>query len=74
MAVEDMKEIPESQLKTLRTKARGAGVKQRAIDAFCKYCIYDAGAEGGWRQQVGACAAKDCPLYQLRPVSTGAKR
>ena len=42
-----------------------------AINAFCKGCLYDPGEPGNWRQQVGACAATDCPLFLLRPVSSG---
>lgn len=40
-----------------------------AINAFCRYCIHDPGAEGNWRQQVTACTSPDCPLYELRPQS-----
>lgn len=44
-----------------------------AINAFCKMCIYDKGAEGTWRQQVEACTAKTCPLFQFRPLPAPAK-
>ena len=40
-----------------------------AIDAFCKQCIYDPiGGSGTWRQQVEACTAVKCPLYDFRPL------
>lgn len=43
-----------------------------AIDAFCKSCIFDPrGGGGSWRQQVEACTAPECPLYPVRPVSSG---
>lgn len=42
------------------------------INAKCRECIYDpvAGA-GNWRQQVGACTSTKCPLWPVRPVSSG---
>lgn len=45
------------------------GSRKSAIDAFCRYCLYDPGAAGTWRQQVDACTALDCPLYSFRPRS-----
>jgi len=43
------------------------------VNAKCVECIYDpfAGA-GTWRQQVEACTAVTCPLYQIRPLSDSA--
>ena len=41
----------------------------KAIHAFCKECIYDPKSEGTWRQQVEACPATNCPLYEFRPIS-----
>ena len=41
-----------------------------AINAMCKFCIYDPiGGRGTWRQQVEACTAPSCPLYAGRPKS-----
>lgn len=40
-----------------------------AINAFCKGCIYDKTQPGTWRQQVEACTAPKCALFQFRPVS-----
>lgn len=41
-----------------------------AINAMCKECIYDQiGGNGTWRQQVEACPAHSCPLYDYRPKS-----
>lgn len=40
-----------------------------AINAKCKECIYDPiGGQGTWRQQVEACTALGCSLYELRPL------
>jgi hypothetical protein len=46
---------------------------RNAIDEMCKSCIYDPGAEGGWREQVTDCDCSECPLYEVRPgvTSTG---
>jgi hypothetical protein len=42
-----------------------------AINAKCKDCIYDPlSGLGNWRQQVGACTAKTCPLWPVRPLSS----
>ena len=42
-----------------------------SIDAYCRWCIWDAGSGGGtWRQQVTDCTAADCPLYPVRPRSS----
>lgn len=44
---------------------------RKAIDDFCRSCIYDSiGGQGTWRQQVEACTSRKCPLYPVRPVST----
>ena len=40
------------------------------IDAKCIECIYDPKLPGNWRQQVGACAIRGCPLWEVRPKST----
>ena len=41
-----------------------------AIDAMCKSCIYDPIASlGTLRQQVEACTASNCPLFEYRPIS-----
>lgn len=44
-----------------------------AINAKCKECIYDPlSGLGNWRQQVTGCTAKACPLWTVRPLSSGA--
>lgn len=44
---------------------------RKAINDFCKGCIYDPiGGNGTWRQQVEACTSRKCPLFPVRPVST----
>lgn len=40
---------------------------RKAINDMCSACIYDPEAEGTWRQQVGDCTSKGCPLYPYRP-------
>jgi len=43
---------------------------RKAINDMCKACIYDeTSGTGNWRQQVTACTAPSCPLYDVRPVS-----
>lgn len=45
------------------------------INAFCISCIYEEGGGGGnWREQVEACTAPKCPLFPVRPVSSGTGR
>jgi hypothetical protein len=45
---------------------------RKAINAKCKDCIYDPlSGLGHWRQQVEACTAKSCPLWPVRPLSSG---
>jgi len=43
---------------------------REAINAKCKWCIYDDKAEGTWRKQVELCTCTDCPLHTYRPVTT----
>ena len=53
--------------------AKKGGLRAR-IDAKCIECIYDPlGGGGNWRQQVEACTAPDCPLYPVRPISSGSQ-
>lgn len=42
---------------------------RKAIDKNCKNCIYDPGAAGTWHQQVTLCSARECPFYDLRPIT-----
>jgi hypothetical protein len=46
---------------------------RKAINAMCRACIYDQRGSGTWRQQVEECTDRNCPLYPLRPVSSGGK-
>ena len=48
--------------------------RQKAIDAFCKACIYDDSLNGTWRQQVDKCSYSPCELYEVRPRSLGDRR
>lgn len=47
---------------------------RKAINSKCKECIYDPGQKGSWRGQVAQCTSKNCPLYPVRPKTTGNKR
>jgi len=49
---------------------------RKAINAFCKECIYDPlSSLGTWRQQTEGCTSPNCPLYELRPrAATAAKQ
>ena len=41
------------------------------VNAKCIECIYDQhSGTGTWRQQVEACTAVKCPLYDVRPTSS----
>lgn len=42
---------------------------RKAVNAFCRDCIYDPVEPGTWLQQVTACTSPDCPLYPVRPTS-----
>lgn len=45
---------------------------RKAIDEYCKWCIFDdKSGLGNWRQQVSACTAVNCPLYKVRPRTSG---
>ena len=44
------------------------------VNAMCASCIYDPDGGGGtWRQQVENCTSFGCPLYEIRPTSSGDK-
>lgn len=45
--------------------------RTKAINDFCKECIYDKSEPGTWREQVELCNCTTCPLYGYRP-RTGA--
>lgn len=55
-------------------KGKKIGSRAKAINEFCKGCIYDPlSGQGTWRQQVEACTQTECPLYPFRPKSEGRK-
>ena len=63
---------PERTPETAPFRAKKRPSMRSAINAFCKGCIYDPSPGlGTWRQQVEGCEVTDCPLYPLRPVSSG---
>ena len=47
--------------------------RKKAIDAFCKQCVYDKHSTGTWREQVLNCPSKKCPLYAFRPIPDHAR-
>ncbi len=47
-----------------------AGLRGK-IDAKCVECIYDPYQKGTWRKQVEKCTCLACPLYTVRPRTTG---
>lgn len=56
---------------TQKTTATSNPSLRAAINAMCHSCLYDKKSGlGTWRQQVEACTAKTCPLYNVRPRST----
>jgi hypothetical protein len=59
--------------KLLEKLARKAGLRSK-VDAKCIECIYDPCQDGSWRKQVENCTARDCPLYSVRPLTTGSGR
>ena len=42
---------------------------RRAINNKCRSCIFDEANAGSWLVQVTLCSCKDCPLYEVRPVT-----
>jgi hypothetical protein len=44
--------------------------RTKAINDYCKGCIYDKKAPGTWREQVEACTSEGrCALWPYRPIS-----
>jgi len=43
---------------------------RKAINAYCKSCIYyPKSSLGGWRQQVEGCVCTECALYEVRLIT-----
>jgi hypothetical protein len=64
-----MNEVDTRRAALLAREGKQPGLRGK-INAMCIYCIYDPiGGGGNWRQQVGACTGKECPLYSVRPQS-----
>ena len=72
--------MPKKQIKIKKRpptpKAlRSPKTRRLAIHAFCRDCIYDPAADGGWRKQVELCTACDtCPLFAFRPMTIAGER
>lgn len=59
----------------MEKRAKPRRSMRKAIDAFCRWCLYDPrGGCGTWREQVEACTATDCPLFEFRPRSSAGKK
>ena len=43
--------------------------RTKALNEFCKSCIYDKAADGTWREQVESCTSQHCALWQHRPMT-----
>jgi hypothetical protein len=59
---------------TIPTPRRAPGPRpslRAAIDAFCRWCLFDPRENGTWRAQIEACPCTDCPLHAVRPVTVG---
>lgn len=56
-----------------RLRVAGKSLRKR-IDLMCKDCIYDEMGVGTWRQQVTACTATECPLWEIRPLASTRER
>ena len=59
----------ESVSETPPLEAKKRKSMRRAINEYCKECIYDDCSTGNWKQQTGACTVTACPLYEFRPIS-----
>ena len=57
----------------MKKKTRKRPSYKKAVEAFCKSCIYDPKEPGGWREQVTACTSPECPLYDVRPTTKRSK-
>ena len=66
--------MTEESKNTVLEKLKQKKGRAAAINAMCLVCIYDPYENGSWRKQVEACTSHDCPLYEYRPVTTGAKK
>jgi len=46
---------------------------KKAIEEKCKDCIYDELDTGSWRTQTEKCTDKECPLWDVRPVTIASR-
>ncbi len=61
-----------SRQQELIAKQKNTSGMRGKVNAKCIECIYDeAGGQGSWRQQTEACTSVECPLYEIRPTSSG---
>ncbi len=42
---------------------------RKAINQKCRSCVYDEANVGSWLVQVTLCSCRDCPLFDVRPVT-----
>jgi hypothetical protein len=58
-------------MSALRYESRSSSLR-KAINGYCRQCIYDSADAGTWRQQVTLCTSTECSLYPVRPLSQDA--
>lgn len=53
-------------------KAAGVPSLRTAVNEMCRQCVHDPESGlGTWRQQTEACRIEACPLWLVRPKSSG---
>lgn len=55
------------------TKKRNVLSRAKAVNQYCKDCIYDPSNGGNWKQQAEACSVIKCALYPIRSTSRSRK-
>jgi len=60
----------DRRLELIAKQSSKPGMRGR-VNAKCIECIYDErGGGGSWRLQAENCTSFECPLYEIRPVSS----
>ncbi len=66
--------MDDQTIKLLIEKESNKSGLRGSINAKCIECIYDPiSGNGSWRQQTQSCSSPECPLYSVRPKSSGKK-
>ncbi|MDA0822363.1 MAG: hypothetical protein O3C28_08060, partial [Proteobacteria bacterium] len=48
-------------------KPEGRTSLRKAINAYCRWCIYDPLDKGTCARQIAECTSTACPLWEARP-------